>query len=422
VGYQASLKYLYDLQLFGIKLGLQNVQTLLECLENPHLDYKIAHCAGTNGKGSVCSFLARLLQASGYKVGLYTSPHLHSFTERIRINGEPVSEQEIVELTEEIRPCCSDIQITFFEFTTAMAFLAFARHGVDFVVLEVGMGGRLDATNIVTPEISLITPISDDHGQYLGDSLAAIAAEKGGIIKPSVPVVMGRQDAASFNTLIEIAAEQNAPVQYPGNNYQLTKNGNSYQFQSPDLSLKGIQCPLAGNHQLDNLSQALCAYGYLMRGQKKVDEQVLREAIIGTRWPGRLEWLVKDSVSVLLDGAHNAAGTETLCRYLVEQGLEGIHWIIGIKKGKDSVAMMAQMLPLLTTVSFVDCPVEAPLPAAELLAQLQILGGDGLCFKAVDDALDQAVDSGCKTIVVAGSLFLVAETRQILLNRGYSPC
>ncbi|MEJ2200371.1 MAG: bifunctional folylpolyglutamate synthase/dihydrofolate synthase, partial [Desulfuromonadaceae bacterium] len=199
-----SLDYLYGLQRFGIKLGLDNIRELLNRLGHPERGYGVIHVAGSNGKGSVCAGLASILLAAGYRVGLYTSPHLHSFTERIQVSGRFISEEQVVQYTEELRRLSADVPATFFEFTTAMALLHFDCEGVDFAILEVGLGGRLDATNAVTaPLLSVITPVCLDHTAHLGAELGLIAAEKGGIIKPGVPLVLGRQEPEALAVLLE---------------------------------------------------------------------------------------------------------------------------------------------------------------------------------------------------------------------------
>ena len=205
--YQASLDYLYSLQLFGIKLGLENICQLLERLGNPQRKLRIIHIAGTNGKGSTAAALANIFHATGIRAGLYTSPHLHSFTERVRIDTRQIEEAEVVRLTDELRPHAKELRATFFEFTTALALLHFQRSGAKWAILETGLGGRLDATNAVDPELCLITPIDHDHNTYLGDSLAEVAAEKAGIFKPGVPVICSRQSPEAADVLQRRAAE-----------------------------------------------------------------------------------------------------------------------------------------------------------------------------------------------------------------------
>ena len=207
----AALEYLNSLGMFGIKLGLENIRTLLQRLDQPQHCYPIIHVGGTNGKGSVCAFIGRIYADCGYRVGVYTSPHLQAFNERISVSGEHIPTADVAALTEELRQAAQGIEPTFFEFTTAMALLYFARCRVDVAVVEVGMGGRLDATNAVIPNVSVITPVSDDHGEYLGSSIGEIAAEKGGIIKPGVPVVLGPQTTEADQVLRALAHTANAP-------------------------------------------------------------------------------------------------------------------------------------------------------------------------------------------------------------------
>ena len=210
--YRESLDYLYSLQLFGIKLGLENIRQLLARLGNPQRKLRIIHIAGTNGKGSTAATLANIFQVAGISAGLYTSPHLHSFTERIRVAAKQISEAEVVELIDELRPHAEELRTTFFEFTTAMALLHFQRSGVEWAILETGLGGRLDATNVVESELCLLTPIALDHTAYLGNTLAEVAAEKAGIFKSQVPVISSRQQPEVEQVLVERASELYAPL------------------------------------------------------------------------------------------------------------------------------------------------------------------------------------------------------------------
>jgi len=235
-GYQESLDYLYSLQFFGIKLGLDNTRELLSRLGNPQSDLRIIHIAGTNGKGSTAAALAAIFHTAKIPAGLYTSPHLHSFTERVRVDTNPISEAEVVELIDEIRPHAEALRTTFFEFTTALALLCFQRHGLGWVILETGLGGRLDATNVVDPELCLITPISLDHTAYLGDGLAQIAAEKAGIFKSETPIISGYQDSEVENILVQQATLLNSPLSRFGKEYTCDSGAGMFSISGENFS------------------------------------------------------------------------------------------------------------------------------------------------------------------------------------------
>lgn len=419
----AALDYLYSLGMFGIKLGLDNIRGLLQRLGNPQGAYPIVHVAGTNGKGSVCAFLSRICTRNGYRVGVYTSPHLHRFNERIRIGSEFISTQEIAELTTEIRAVLQDIQPTFFEFTTAMALVYFSRHNVDFVVLEVGMGGRLDATNVVDPALSVITPVAYDHTAYLGNSILDIATEKAGIIKPEVPVVLGAQIPAVEEYLQKTAAGRNAPCYTSGTDflvYEVERTAEGiirFDVVTPQRTWRELTPGLHGRHQGENLATALMALEVLVQQLKmKIDPERATHAIADTFWPGRLEWIDCAFGRVLLDGAHNAAGLEALRQYLDERALTSVHWVGGFKQDKDA----DKLIPLLS--AHIGCFYAVPVPVDEHWdpgALASMAAGEGIkaeAFSDVETALKQALSScvSGEIVLVAGSLFLVAEVRRML--------
>ncbi len=415
--YQESLDYLYGLQKFGIKLGLENIQALLGRLGNPQQDYRVLHVAGTNGKGSVSAALAEIFRQAGYRVGHYSSPHLHSFTERIQVDGRPISEAEVVALTERVRSQSGGIPATFFEFTTALALIYFRCRRVDFAVLEVGMGGRLDATNAVSPELCLITPICLDHGEHLGANLAAIAAEKAGIIKPGVPVVISRQPAEVLEVLLERADQMQAPAVVFGRDYTVTATGETFSFSSAELNLAGLRPGLVGAHQQQNLSQALACCMVLRRGGEQIGEPALRDGVARVRWPGRLEWW-QGRGEVLLDGAHNQGGALALADYLKTLPAAGIRWVVGIKDDKCLADILGPVLPLVSRLYCTVPPVESAIAPEALAAQACLHDVASSIFADVCDALAAALNDRRpgEVVLVAGSLFLVGAARQWLLE------
>ncbi|WP_316347107.1 folylpolyglutamate synthase/dihydrofolate synthase family protein [Desulfuromonas acetoxidans] len=411
----AALEFLYGLQMFGIKLGLENIQTLVDSVGQPQRNYGIVHVAGTNGKGSVCAFLGRIYRQAGYRVGVYTSPHLHRFNERIRVNGQPIDDHDLVALVDELRQKNSEVPATFFEFTTALALLYFARQNVDLVILEVGMGGRLDATNVVAPLVSVITPVSDDHGDYLGGSLAEIAAEKGGIIKPGVPVVIGPQDKAAMAVLSARAKEMAAPCLCFGRDFSVEKTTSGCRVTTGALCWSELQPSLPGRHQYDNLAVALMVVTHLAEQGWQVTQQVVREAVADTRWPGRLEWVGE---RILLDGAHNASGAHALADYLRGCNVQRIHWVAGFKADKDMEAVVSSLLPFVVQAYCVEPPTEQAYPRENVVVHLQQHGCEASAWDsptvALEAALQQCGDHDL--VVVAGSLFLVAACRDWLIS------
>jgi dihydrofolate synthase/folylpolyglutamate synthase len=418
MNFRESLDYLYGLQRFGIKLGLDNIRALLERLGNPQGDYGIVHVGGTNGKGSVCACVAEILQAGGYRVGLYTSPHLHSFTERIRIDGKAIEEAEVARLTAELRQCSEGIPATFFEFTTALALLHFRRQKVDFAVLEVGMGGRLDATNAVSPLLSVITPVCRDHARHLGPDLRSIAREKAGIIKPRIPVVIGPQEAEARAALEEAAAAHEAPVFLYGRDFTLESLPGVFSFRGPELDLPDLRPLLPGKHQHRNLSQALAACALLRRQGIRLPEAALRAGVERVRWPGRLEWW-GGGRDILLDGAHNEGGAAVLAEYLREETIEGVRWVVGLKGDKLPGDVLGPLLPLAKSLYCTAPPVEEAVSPADLVSLGRQAGLPAAFFPDVGEALEAALAERLpgEIVLVAGSLFLVAAAREWLQRR-----
>lgn len=412
VDYQASLDYLYGLQLFGVKLGLENMQALLARLPRLQDPLPCVHVAGTNGKGSVSAMLAEMLRHSGLRVGLYTSPHLHCFTERIRVNGEPISQHEVAGLAETIREAAGDTPVTFFEATTAMALLAFRERQVDIAVIETGLGGRLDATNIVQPQLCLITPVSLDHCEHLGSHLAQIAAEKAGIIKAGIPVVVGRQDAEVAEVILAAAAGLGAPVQLAGRDYAWLGDHANLAFLSGLDRLDGLSCGLAGIHQLDNLAQAVAGAMQLRKQGVAITDDAIRRACRSVSWPGRLEWQ-GDPRRVLLDVSHNLAGITCLAEYLAAQNISGIHLVAGMSGQRNPVEALMPLVKFTAAVYAVPVSCGQTVPPSRIVAWAADQGLPVKEYAAAGDGFSAALEnSGTRTpVVVCGSLYLVAELR-----------
>jgi len=417
VDYHRSLDYLYGLQKFGIKLGLDNIRALLDRLGSPERQFASVHVAGTNGKGSTAAALAEILQRSGYRVGLYTSPHLHSFTERIQVNRQAISEASVARLTGQLHELVADLPVTFFEMTTALALEYFRQVRVDIAILETGLGGRLDATNTVTPEVSVITPVSRDHEAYLGGNLTDIAVEKGGIIKPGIPVFVARQEPEVLAVLQRQAQAVEADLYRADSDWQVQTGGEGFTFDGFGWSLM-VTPGLAGTHQQHNLGLALAVAAFLQSRGWRIDRVAAAVALAELEWPGRLEWWPGES-QLLFDAAHNLAGSKVLAEYLQANGLNRVHLVIGFKADKDWQAMLELLLPFAARVYATEPETDAvvePNRVAEFVAKQ---GGIASCFMPPERALDQAFlnRNPGETIVVAGSIFLVSVLRNYLLKR-----
>ena len=418
MNYRESLDYLYGLQRFGIKLGLENIRTLLERCGHPERGYGIIHVAGTNGKGSVSAALAAILQHAGYRTGLYTSPHLHSFTERIRVDGDAIVGDEVARLTILLRSLAEGVPATFFEFTTAMALLHFQQRQVDFAILEVGMGGRLDATNPVNPRLCVITPICFDHAEHLGDSLAAIAREKGGIIKEKIPVIVGRQEPEALEVLMEEARSRHSSLFLCGRDFSPAGGPDGFDFHGMGLELSGLRPGLLGAHQQENLSLALAAAAVLRRQGACIPGAALHEGIERVRWPGRLEWW-GGRREVLIDGAHNEGGARVLAAYLSSLPITGVRWVAGIKGIRPIRDILGPLLPHVSALYCTRPPVEESVDPELLAEQGAAAGIAAEAYETPEAALAAALRDRRRDeiVLVAGSLFLAAAAREFLQNQ-----
>lgn len=414
--YHRSLDYLFGLQKFGIKLGLDNIRTLLDRLGSPERQYACVHIAGTNGKGSTAAALAGILHRSGYRVGLYTSPHLHSFTERIQVDRQAISEACVASLTAQLHGLVADLPVTFFEMTTALALEYFRQERVDIAILETGLGGRLDATNVVTPLVSVVTSISHDHAAYLGDDLAAIASEKGGIIKPGVPVFVARQDTEALAVLKRQAQAAAADFYAVDSDWQVRSGTVGFIFEGFGWN-EGITPGLAGIHQHDNLGLALAVAAHLQSQGWQIGRSLAVKSLAELKWPGRLEWWPEEKL--LFDAAHNLAGSQALADYLTTTGLSGVHLVTGFKADKDWQSMLGVLLPFASRVYVTEPEFEAVVDPARVVDFVARTGGAASCHLPAEIALEKAFATRQpgETIVVAGSIFLVSVLRNQLLKR-----
>lgn len=422
MNYEETLEYLYNsaplFQQVGkdaYKEGLDTTLKLDSFFGHPHQSFRTIHVAGTNGKGSCSHTLAALLQTAGYKVGLYTSPHLIDFRERIRVNGEPVSQEFVVNFVEEYRKVFEPMHPSFFELATAMAFLYFKTKQVDVAVIEVGLGGRLDCTNIITPDLCLITNISFDHVQFLGDTLPKIAAEKAGIIKPGVPVVIGEATAETRRVFQQKADLVQAPIWF-AEDHELIENtsrNEKGQWVYATKAFHTVVGELSGNCQLKNTNTLLCAIEQLQQKGYSFNEQHVKEAFAHvcelTGLMGRWQILQEHPLTIC-DTGHNVGGIQ----YIVEQ-LKSItcptkHIVIGMVNDKD-ISSVLQMLPKDARYYFTQASVKRALPASNLkvLAEKACLQGN--CYSSVAAAVQDAQAKAGKNdlIFIGGSTFIVAD-------------
>ena len=354
-GYQESINYLYGLQNFGIKFGLNSTENILARVGNPHRKFRCIHVAGTNGKGSTAVMLSSILQEHGYKTGLYTSPHLVRFTERFCLGGREVSAERILRIFEKIRATLDSSQEpTFFEMTTAMAFLYFAEEQADWAIVETGLGGRLDATNVIDPEACVITNIGFDHQEYLGPTLSSIAREKAGIIKQGVPLVTGALQPLVQGIFKTTCFNSGAPLYRLKNDFRVRHNSDgSFQYRGILRQWPNLRVSLKGTYQTANAALAVAAVEVLeKKGLLSIEPAAVERGLSTVKWPARLE-VLDENPTVLLDGAHNPQGAESL-----RESLKGcfqydkLHLVLGIMADKDIRGIFRRLLPLAQTVIF----------------------------------------------------------------------
>ena len=420
MNYPDSVRFLYTLgnEVKTAKLGLERIGVLLEALGNPQQAFRIVHVAGTNGKGSTCAMIESGLRVAGYRTGLFTSPHLVEPTERIQVAGRPVGAGQFAAAFDQVHACAErllrreriDLHPTYFESVTAMAMVVFRECGVEAAVLEVGLGGRLDATNVVIPELCVVTPVDFDHEAYLGKSLESIAAEKAGILKPGARAVFARQRAEAEGVLEARAAALGVAVTHSS---EVAISGVTQHARGSDFLCDGspVSCPLAGEHQVENSRTAIAALRQL-----GVAPAAIRQGIAQTAWPGRLE-RVAVNPEIILDGAHNPASARALAAYLDRFYEPRRVWLIyGAMRDKAGEEMAAILFPRAGHV-IVTAPAQARALRPESIRDLADRG-DIQVAANLQEALALAAGAGREdAIFVTGSLFLVGEARALLVPR-----
>jgi dihydrofolate synthase / folylpolyglutamate synthase len=431
--YREALHWIHSRERFGSKPGLGRIRYILKELSNPHGELKVIHIGGTNGKGSTAAFAASILRQAGFKTGLYTSPYLENFTNRMAVDGRDVADETLASLVTELKPLVEKCEgredlgpPTEFEVVTALALLYFARSQVDYLVLEVGLGGRLDATNVVTaPLVSVITNVSLEHTDVLGDTVAKIAAEKAGIIKEGVPVLTASTDPEALAVLARVAREQHAPLYRMGVDYttrpgERSLTGQYFDFSGKKASLPKLFIPLLGEHQIENAGTALAA---LELAGLSLPEATLRRGLEATAWPGRLE-ILREAPPVVIDAAHNPDSMRSLSRAMLDY-FPGEHRVVvlGILGDKAIPEMLKHIIP--AAHRFVVTRALHPTRAAEPEAVAAAM--QGLTDKPVEaladlrSALRRGRDlaaAGGGALFITGSFYTISEARRLIVDEG----
>lgn len=401
------------------KADLNNTIELLNLLGNPHHNFKSVHIAGTNGKGSTSHMLASVFQEAGYKTGLYTSPHLRDFRERIRLNGEMIPEEKVVSFIAEHKEQFEKMELSFFEMTVGMAFDYFAKEKVDIAIVEVGMGGRLDSTNLITPELSVITNIGLDHVKFLGDTMEKIAGEKAGIIKHNIPVVIGETQPETHQVFEDKAAECLSPIYFADQIFDCNKihiESNTVQkfdiWKNSELYLEAIDIPLMGNYQKKNLTTVICALDLLREKFGLTDDDIregIAKVIRNTHLMGRWQILNDDPLTIA-DTGHNVAGITEVVQQLAELRYDRLHFVLGMVNDKD-IDHVLQLLPRNAEYYFCKADIPRGLDANILAEKAFELGLRGIVYESVRHAYQSAVNAAHfgDVVFVGGSNFIVAE-------------
>lgn len=421
MNYNETIQYLYDrLPVFhfsgsnAYKPGLENTVRLMDALQHPYRNYKTIHVAGTNGKGSVSHFLSAILQSAGYKVGLYTSPHLVDFGERIRVNGQIIDKEYIVKFVENNKTNFDSIQPSFFEATMAMAFTYFADCEVDVAIIEVGLGGRLDSTNIITPELSIITNISFDHVDFLGNTIEKIAAEKAGIIKKNTPVVIGESTLETDAVFKKMATLTNSDIYFAENELNIKP------IETSNLKLKvkvnvstNYVVGLTGAYQLKNIVTVLKSIQVLQHAGFKITENNiatgLEHVIDLTGFMGRWQCFGSEP-PLYMDTAHNFAGISELVKHINNLKFNKLHLVFGMVNDKD-ISKILHILPTSAIYYFTNANIARALPATDLQKMAAALGLKGEAYKSVENAIEAAENSATRNdfVLIFGSNFVVGE-------------
>lgn len=442
--YHESISYLYNLTHHGIKLGLENPKKLLKLAGNPERSFRSVHIAGTNGKGSTAAILSELLTGAGFKTGLFTSPHLLRFTERIRIDGKEISKDDVSKILQDLLTLLKEtdeLKPTFFEMVTAIGFEYFRRNSTQWAVIETGMGGRFDATNVITPEVTIITPVGYDHRAFLGNTLKEIAFEKAGILKEGAPLILAPQECEAEEVILRRADDLRIPVRRYGQDFGgrligYNDKGVTMTFwrKKPDESgrpatqeLSDLPLPLLGDHQIINASLAIEAFLTILPERGR-DVELIKRSLSGVVWPGRLDFREFNGHPLLLDGAHNPPATKSLARYLKSllsmNKYRKITLIFGTMKDKSISETLSPLLPLAERVILTSMKYERAATPSEMLEMLRDNGtpastSSPAVFEVAQSLRDAIristeVPEEGRLTVITGSLYLVGDALEIL--------
>jgi len=424
LSFKSAAEFLYGLEKFGIKMDMQNIGALMEFAGNPHERLKVVHVAGTNGKGSTCAMIASALSSQRYKVGLYTSPHIVNFSERIKINGKQISEQDVAILTEFFQPEVVRLKATFFEATTAIMFKYFADNDVDYAIIETGLGGRLDATNIVDPIVSVITGIGLDHTEILGSTLEQIAFEKAGIVKHDKPSIVNAEKESVRKVFQQVASDRISRLSFVGDvsswsNARVDIEGSVFDARVFDVEYSDLKIGLGGKHQIQNALTALSALQLLVESGEKITREAIYQGFErikeNTGHHGRLEILSREPL-VILDVAHNPDGIQAVLESLSPlQGKRGI-LLFAAMRDKDAKAMITNLLDRFEVIILTQLQVARSLSVAELKKlsdniklSPQVFGNS---FEALKAALNQTNNDSF--LLITGSHYLAGEIMPVM--------
>jgi dihydrofolate synthase/folylpolyglutamate synthase len=424
ITYQDCLDTIFKLSRHGIKLELETIQNILKLLNSPQKNYYTIHIAGTNGKGSTATYIESILRKAGFKTGIYTSPHLVRFNERICVNGEQISDQKVVEAYEAVHAVdLGKRKATFFEINTAMAFYYFSREKVDWAIIETGMGGKFDATNVIRPQVSVITNLSIEHTDYLGSTIKALAKEKGGIIKQNTPVVTGVCQPSGLGVIQQIAAEKCAPLFQFKHDFSIRKNPkkSTYRFRGLHQTYRDIIKPLPGDHQRENLSLALAACELIFKKFKETDSRytlsptLLKEGLASVKWPGRLE-IIMEKPLVILDGAHNLKAAQLLGKYLSQTlSDKDLTLVVGILDDKPYQEMLKHLVPYAQRIIITRPKINRSLATGVLKKAVRKITHKKIeVIEDVQAAVTHAIAtcSDNDAICIAGSLYVAGEAKE----------
>ncbi len=423
--FEDTLKYLFDLQFFGMKLGLDNIRNLLKFMDHPEHSFPAIHVAGTNGKGSTCAMLESIFRAAGYRTGLYTSPHLFHFSERVRVNGSAIPEDDIVRLTNNMRIRIDHLKCTFFEATTAMAFEYFKEQKIDIGIIETGLGGRLDATNVIDPILSVITNIDLEHTEHLGKTVESIAYEKAGIIKPFKTCLAGPVNQNIKAVFDQTAANGQSPLFYLDtitsiSNSELEVDGSvmdlEIRHESKNSNFKKLQIGLAGKHQLNNAALAVGAV--MLQNKFTVSEDAIRNGLKNVAWKTRLEMIQKQPC-IVADAAHNPAGIRALSEAILEiykPKFDKLFLIVGMLADKDYAEAAKILAPHFTEIVTVTPQNERALPASRLSEAFRVFHKRVEKAESLGEAIAEIKSkmSSRDLLVITGSHFVLSELKDIM--------